>query len=95
MPWKEGYTISDEVGQRDVQWPEGRQCAVTIVVDCSVVAGAEGISGEDIAKHEAQFGAGPGLQRVLGLLDTYQYKATFAVPAVIAEAFPDSAREIH
>lgn len=94
MPWKEGYTISDEVGQQEVQWPEGRQCAVTIVVDCSVVAGAEGITGEDMAKHEAQFGAGPGMHRVFGLLDAYELKATFAVPAVIAETFPDATNEI-
>jgi peptidoglycan/xylan/chitin deacetylase (PgdA/CDA1 family) len=94
MPWKEGYTISDEVGRQDVEWPEGNRCAVTIVVDCSVVGGTEGITEEDIAKHEAQFGADVGMRRIFELLESHALKATFAVPAVIAEAFPENAKEI-
>ena len=38
MPWKDGYTISDEVGlaDGDVAWPERRRAAVHIVVSLSV-----------------------------------------------------------
>ena len=46
MPWKQGYTISDEVGLRDadVRWPDGNRCCVTVVVDLSVARGPAGIS---------------------------------------------------
>ena len=42
MPWKDGYTISDEksLADADVRWPEGKRCAVHIVVDLSVASGA-------------------------------------------------------
>ena len=32
MPWKDGYTISDEksLADADVRWPEGKRCAVHI-----------------------------------------------------------------
>jgi peptidoglycan-N-acetylglucosamine deacetylase len=45
MPWKQGYTISDEIGLRDdeVRWPDGHRCCVSVVVDLSVARGPEGI----------------------------------------------------
>ena len=35
MPWKQGYTISDEIGLRDadIRWPDGNRSCVTVVVD--------------------------------------------------------------
>ena len=58
MPWKQGYTISDEVGLRDseVRWPDGQRCCVTVVVDLSVARGPEGIRAEDLATWEAWLG---------------------------------------
>ena len=43
MPWKQGYTISNEIGLRDdeVRWPDGNRCCVTVVVDLSVARGPE------------------------------------------------------
>ena len=60
MPWKQGYTISDEVGLRDaeVRWPDGQRCCVTVVVDLSVARGPEGIRTEDLAHPDAYFAAG-------------------------------------
>ena len=94
MPWKDGYTISDEVSIDQVEWPDGHQCAVTIVVDCSVLAGPAGITDDDIAAHEAQFGINVGIPRLFELLESYRCNATFALPAVVAEAFPSLAGEI-
>ena len=39
MPWKDAYTISDEksLADEDLRWPEGKRCAVHIVVDLSVL----------------------------------------------------------
>ena len=44
MPWKDGYTISDEtsLADGDIRWPDGKRCAVHIVVDLSVAGGPEG-----------------------------------------------------
>ena len=41
MPWKDGYTISDEKSLADdeLRWPEGKRCAVHIVVDLSIAGG--------------------------------------------------------
>jgi hypothetical protein len=32
MPWKQGYTISDEISlsDKDLHWPDGNRCCVSI-----------------------------------------------------------------
>ena len=67
MPWKDGYTISDEksLEDADLRWPEGKRCAVHIVVDLSVASGPEGIGARDLASAPAAFGANEGLDLVL------------------------------
>jgi peptidoglycan/xylan/chitin deacetylase (PgdA/CDA1 family) len=87
MPWKDGYTISDErsLADADIRWPGGRRCAVHIVVDLSVASGPEGITERDLRSAAAQFGLGEGLDTLLATLDGHGLKATFAVPAVVAE----------
>ena len=37
MPWKDGYTTSDEktLADRDITWPESHQCAFVLVIDLS------------------------------------------------------------
>jgi peptidoglycan/xylan/chitin deacetylase (PgdA/CDA1 family) len=90
MPWKDRYTISDETTLADeaVRWPDGKRCAVHIVVDLSVASGPEGITASDLESAPSQFGANDGLDLVLAALDGCRLKATFAVPAVIAEVYP-------
>jgi len=96
MPWKDGYTITDEIGLRDeeVAWPQNRQCAVSIVVDLSVPAGSDGIKAGDLAKPQTIFGAKIGVVRILELLEKYKLRATFALPAIVAETYPGAVREI-
>src|SRR5262245_21522108 len=90
MHWKDRYTISNEtsVADADVRWPEGKRCAVHIVVDLSVASGPEGIVARDIRSAPAAFGASEGFDLVLAALAKHGLKATFAVPAVTAEIDP-------
>jgi peptidoglycan-N-acetylglucosamine deacetylase len=96
MPWKDGYTISDECGlaDADLRWPDGNRCCVSITVDLSVAAGAEGIRAEDLRGDAAQFGRHDGLDQLLAVLRRHQLKATFAVPAVMARIERDRLRAL-
>ena len=87
MPWKDGYTISDERGIRDadLRWPDNRRCCVSLVVDLSPPCGPEGIRAADLRTPEAHYGIHGGLDGLLGVLRRHRLRATFAVPAVIAE----------
>src|SRR5689334_25411400 len=84
MPWKQGYTISDEVALRDdeVRWPDGNRCCVTVTVDLSVARGLEGIRATDLMHPDAYFAAHDGLDQLAALFRRFEVKATFAVPAV-------------
>jgi peptidoglycan/xylan/chitin deacetylase (PgdA/CDA1 family) len=86
MPWKDGYTISDERSLTDaeVTWPDGNRCCVSITVDLSVASGPAGITEADLSGPKAQFGLREGLDRVMDTLDRFGLKATFATPAVMA-----------
>ena len=96
MPWKQGYTISDEVGLRDeeVRWPNGNRCCVVVTVDLSPVCGPEGISAADLATPAAMFGAHGGLDGLLDVLRRHDIRATFAVPALIARLYPERLRTL-
>jgi peptidoglycan/xylan/chitin deacetylase (PgdA/CDA1 family) len=87
MPWKQGYTISDEVGLRDdeVRWPENHRCCMTVVVDLSVARGPDGIHAADLMHPDAFFAAHDGLEQLVAVLKRFGVNATFAVPAVIAQ----------
>ena len=86
MPWKQGYTISDEISPHDeeVVWPDGHRCCVAITVDLSPASGPAGITPRDLTGWRAQFGLRDGLEQVLATLDRFGLRATFAVPAVTA-----------
>jgi peptidoglycan-N-acetylglucosamine deacetylase len=96
MPWKEHYTISDErsLADDEIRWPQDARCCVGITVDLSVAAGPEGIRPADLTKPEAEFGANQGLSALLRLLQRYDLKATFAVPAVLANIYADRVRAL-
>src|SRR5271165_3325672 len=96
MPWKERYTISDEKSLADdeIRWPQGARCCVGITVDLSLAVGPEGIRAADLTTPEAEFGANQGLSALLAVLQRYDLKATFAVPAVIANIYADRIRAL-
>jgi peptidoglycan/xylan/chitin deacetylase (PgdA/CDA1 family) len=86
MPWKQGYTISDESSLPDAQlhWPQANRCCFSITVDLSLARGPEGICPADLCTPEAFFALNDGLDQVLLILRRHGLRATFAVPAVIA-----------
>jgi peptidoglycan/xylan/chitin deacetylase (PgdA/CDA1 family) len=92
MPWKDGYTTSDEktLGDRDVTWPDGHRCVFVLVVDLSVASRPEGITPSDLKTPAGHFGAGVGIRSLLAVLQRFGVAATFAVPAVMAELYPDT-----
>jgi peptidoglycan/xylan/chitin deacetylase (PgdA/CDA1 family) len=96
MPWKDGYTISNERSLTDaeVHWPDGRRCCFSITVDLSVASGPEGITEADLTNPKAQFGLREGLDRVRYALDRFGLKATFAVPALMAQIQSRELREL-
>jgi peptidoglycan/xylan/chitin deacetylase (PgdA/CDA1 family) len=96
MPWKERYTISDEKSLADdeIRWPQDARCCVDITVDLSVAAGPKGILATDLTTPEAEFGANQGLSALLAVLRRHDLRATFAVPAVIAEIHADRIRAL-
>ncbi len=96
MPWKQGYTISDEktLPDAELRWPDGSRCCISITVDLSVAPGPDGIRAKDVATPEAYFAAHEGLDQILAVLRRHGLKATFAVPAVIAEIHPPRLRAV-
>jgi peptidoglycan/xylan/chitin deacetylase (PgdA/CDA1 family) len=96
MPWKDRYTISDEKSILDsaIVWPDGKRCCFRIVVDLSPACGPDGLKPADLVTPDAYFGLHGGLQALRGLLGQYGLRATFAVPAVIAEIQPGTLRSL-
>jgi peptidoglycan/xylan/chitin deacetylase (PgdA/CDA1 family) len=96
MPWKNDYTISDEIalGDSEISWPGGRQCCVNIVVDLNPASSTDGTTKGDLSSPIFYFGMHEGLAQILRLFANLGIRATFAVPALIAELFPDRIREI-
>lgn len=86
MPWKQNYTISDEIAvdDSDLRWPDGNRCCVLITVDLSVASGPAGIGAKDLASPTAEFAAHDGLSSIVETLRRHDLRATFAVPAVMA-----------
>lgn len=84
MPWKQGYTISDEIGQTDVAWPDGARCCVSITIDLSLARGPLGILPADLKSEQSYFALHDGLDQILSVLRRHGMKATFALPAVLA-----------
>lgn len=97
MPWKERYTISDErtLPDSEVRWPDGKRCCFRVVVDLSPTSGPEGIKPQDLTTPDAYFGMHGGLGALGGVLMRYGLRATFAVPAVMAEIHADTIRRLH
>lgn len=95
MPWKQGYTISDErsLADSELRWPDGA-CCVAMSVDLSVASGPEGVTAADLTTPEALFGANQGLAALREVLRRHAMRATFPVPAIIAHIHRDLVRSL-
>jgi peptidoglycan/xylan/chitin deacetylase (PgdA/CDA1 family) len=96
MPWKQDYTISNEKSLTDAElhWPDGNRCCFSITVDLSVARGPDGIRADDLSSPEAFFALNDGLEQVLRVLRRHGFRATFAVPAVMAKIYSPLLRTI-
>lgn len=96
MPWKDGYTVSNErtIPDGELRWPDGKSCCVSITVDLSLAATGEGLKASELSTPVARFAMTEGLDNLLGLLKRHGLKATFAVPAAIARIHGPRLREI-
>ncbi|SON56647.1 putative urate catabolism protein [Hartmannibacter diazotrophicus] len=96
MPWKDAYTSSNETTVLDEQvvWPNGARLAFNLVVNLNPASGGAGITDKDIGAPTFHFGMHEGLDAFLALFSAMGLKATFAVPALVAEAYPERIRAI-
>src|SRR5262249_56709298 len=94
MPWKQGYTISDEksLADSELRWPDSARCCVAMTVDLSVASGQEGVTAADLTAPEALFGANQGLAALREVLRRHAMRATFTAPAIIAHIHRDLVR---
>ena len=91
MPWKDHYTTSDEIGIRDayIQWPNGVQMPLGVTVNLNPAGTAKGITAKDLAYPTWHFALNEGLDQFLTLFADLGIRATFATPALVADAYPD------
>jgi len=91
MPWKDRYTVSDEIGLKDneLHWPDDKRMACHVTVALTVASGPEGITAADIGSSAGRFGLDEGLELLMETLGRHGIRATVAVPAVVAEMLPE------
>ena len=97
MPWKQNYTASDEVSLQDdeINWPGDRRCCVAVNVDLSLARAPDGLVPSDLSDYRAMFGLHEGMNQLLATLERYNIKATFTVPAAMANMLKDTLRELN
>ncbi len=78
-----------------VRWPKDARgaCAFTFDLDAETLWMGRGVH-EPVALSQGRFGVLEGLPRILALLRTAEIRASFFVPAWVAEHYPDALRRI-
>ena len=80
---------------RPAEWPGGARCAVALSFDSDHETSDLREGGNSIGRLAwGQYGARVGVPRILKLLDKYQVKASFYVPAVTALLHPEEQRRV-
>lgn len=78
---------------RPAVWPGGARCAVALSFDVDHDSNDLRDGGLSIgAMSRGQYGNRQGVPRIMALLDRHGIKATFFVPAVVAQLYPDETR---
>ena len=80
---------------RPAEWPGGARCAIALSFDSDHETSDLREGGKSIGRLAwGQYGARVGVPRILKLLEKYQVKASFYVPAVTALLHPDEQRRV-
>lgn len=79
---------------RAVTWPDNARCGVTFTFDFDAQTVFMAIKADATQVTQGEFGARVGIWRVLDLLDRYDVKATFFVPGLTAEMYPEAVKAI-
>lgn len=78
---------------RPASWPDGKRCAVALSFDVDHETNELRDGGLSIgAMSRGQYGNRQGVPRILELLGRHDVPASFYVPAVVAQLYPDEAR---
>ncbi|MBM2715755.1 polysaccharide deacetylase [Mesorhizobium caraganae] len=76
-------------------WPEGKRCAVALSFDVDHETNELRDGGKSIGRLSwGQYGNRRGMPRIMSLLQKYDIKASFFVPAVAANLYPDEQRAV-
>jgi len=76
-------------------WPSGHRAAVSLTYDLDADVGKSWRNMEGLTTlSEAKFGAGRGLERLMGVMADHKVKSTFFVPGEICELYPEEVCEI-
>ncbi len=76
-------------------WPSGHKAAVSLSYDLDADVGKSWRNMDGLTTlSEARFGAGRGLERLLGVMDEHKVKSTFFVPGEICELYPEEVCQI-
>jgi peptidoglycan/xylan/chitin deacetylase (PgdA/CDA1 family) len=96
MPWKENYTISDEIAIRDddIVWRDGVTCGFGLTVDLNPASEQEGINVASLTTPTVQFGLHEGVDHFLALFSRLKIRATFATPGYFASIYPQMVSRI-
>ena len=76
-------------------WPSGHKAAVSLTYDLDADVGKSWRNMDGLTTlSEAKFGAGRGLERLMGVMTDHKVKSTFFVPGEICELYPEVVCEI-
>lgn len=80
---------------RPTKWPGGARCAVALSFDSDHESNELRDGGNSIGRLSwGQYGSRVAVPRIRDLLNRYDVKASFYVPAVIAKMYPDEQRDL-
>ena len=81
-----------------VEWPNDAKVAVTLTFDLDAETvwwtDADSMDGNPSSLSQGRYGPKVAVPKILALLDKHGVKATFFVPAWVAEHYPDTVRSI-
>lgn len=76
-------------------WPDGKRCAIALSFDVDHETNELRDGGKSLGRLSwGQYGNRRGMPRVLSLLNKYDIKASFYVPAVVAQLYPEEQKAV-